>query len=179
VIFNRLILAAFDDEEYADADKWSREGRRRFPLSPRLMRSQLTVMLMPDAAPDPRVASMLADSIELVTVGDANRQAEHLLASAIVAGVLARAGLKDSARVNLVNAQKELLRGGAAELTLVYRAYAWTLVGDHTEALGQFAELLAKYPNSSAAGSWMFRELSTDARYGALRGGRPPTVRPE
>ena len=101
-IINRLTHAAYDLAQFPDADKWCREGQRRFPADARFVECELLIMtskfVEADPARAPARAWLLADSVVRLTPDERDKRYERLYARVLVAGVLARAGLRDSAQ---------------------------------------------------------------------------------
>ena len=95
VILNRLVLGYYDLGQFPDADKWCREGQRRFPRHPRL-RGMPAAAHGHRSSPNPtrrwpgswrtRWCSLTPDQRE--------RRYAKLNGRVLVAGVLARAGSK-------------------------------------------------------------------------------------
>ncbi|HTS88025.1 MAG TPA: serine/threonine-protein kinase [Gemmatimonadales bacterium] len=178
-IFNRLALFSYDLGQFPDADRWCREGRRRFPKDPRFVECQLLMMTSKfvdaDPARTPAEAWKLADSVVRLTPDERDRRYQQLYTRVLVAGVLARAGLKDSARKLLRDTRDDPEIDPSRDLANT-AAFIWTLAGDTTEALNQIKTYLVANPSRRAdfrdAPNWWFRTLSDDPRYKALVGER-------
>ncbi len=173
VILNRLALGFYDLGQFPDADKWCREGQRRFPKGPDFVECQLLLMTSKFTDPDPERAWKLADSMVKLTPDERDRRYTKLIGRVLVAGVLARAGKKDSARALLHSTKDDAEVDPSRDLAF-NAAFIWTLVGDSTEALNQLKAYLVANPGRVADfrdnPNWWFRDLSKDPRYKALVG---------
>jgi serine/threonine-protein kinase len=173
VILNRLALGYYDLGQFPDADKWCREGERRFPKTPSFVECQLLLMTSKYANPDPAMAWRLADSLVRLTPDEGDQRYARLNGRVLVAGVLARAGMKDSARAVLRNTRDDPEIDPSRDLAST-AAFVWTLVGDTTEALNQVKAYLLANPGRVADfrdnPNWWFRELANDPRYKQLVG---------
>jgi eukaryotic-like serine/threonine-protein kinase len=170
VIITRLAYAAYDDGEFAEANKWCREGQRRFPGDTRFIECALRMMLTNFVIPKPEWAWTLADSLVLLAGDSSARRYARLNGRVLVAGVLGRAGLTDSARSLLYNTKDDLTIDPTADLAL-WAAFVWTLIGDNTAALKQLKAYLDVNPGHRATfrnPNWWFQRLSEDPRYQEL-----------
>ena len=176
VILNRLVLGYYDLGQFPDADKWCREGQRRFPKASSFVECQLLLMESKYAQPDPALAWRLADSLVQLTPDQQEQRYAKLNGRVLVAGVLARAGLKDSARAVLRNTKDDPEIDPSRDVANT-AAFVWTLVGDTTEALNQLKAYLLANPARVADfrdnPNWWFRELANDPRYKRLVGATP------
>ncbi|MGH7677502.1 MAG: hypothetical protein ACRENU_03475 [Gemmatimonadaceae bacterium] len=163
VIVWRIALAAYDAGRFAEADEWCREGRRRFARDERFVRCRLLTLAMAEATPDPQSARSLADSLVLVTPPEQADLDPQRLGRVLLAGALARAGERDSARNLLTAVSPEFDRSTNTDLGL-YATRAWTLLGDMTEALNTLKAYLARYPQNSCGDlpGWWSRDLPAE-----------------
>ena len=173
LILQRLFLASYDLSQFVDADRWCREGQRRFPADFKFVSCQLWLMTTKAKEPDVAIAWKLADSVARVAPAP-QREFERLEARMLVAIVLARAGLADSAK-HL--AQRS--RGGpdvdATRDLMLDDAYVQLLAGDKDEALNSLKVYLAANPDRRARMAedpdWWFRSLQDDPKFQqAVRG---------
>ncbi len=171
-VINRLFLASYDLSQFSDATHWCQEGSRRFPADFKFTKCQLWLLTTKAKEPDAALAWKLADS--LPTIVPAGRQEiEGREARMLVAMVLARAGLMDSAR-----RVAERARAGAdidPTQTLAWdEIYVRILVGDRDAALKALKTYLAANPkvraNLAEQPNWWFRSIEDDPRYKALVG---------
>jgi serine/threonine-protein kinase len=169
----RLFLASYDLSQFVDADRWCKEGQRRFPADFKFVSCQLWLMTTKAKEPEVALAWKLADSVAMVAPAT-QREFERLEARMLVAIVLARAGLADSAK-HL--AQRS--RGGpdvdATRDLMLDDAYVQLLAGDKDEALNSLKVYLAANPDRRARMAedpdWWFRSLQDDPKFQqAVRG---------
>jgi serine/threonine-protein kinase len=176
-ILNRLTLAAYDMGQFPDADKWCREAQRRFPKDPRFVECELLIMtskfIDADPVKAPAKAWKLADSVVKLTPDERDQRYQRLYTRVLVAGVLARAGLKDSSQRMLRNTKDDPEVDPSRDLANT-AAFVWTLAGDTTEALNQIKAYLVANPSRRAdfrdSPNWWFRGLSNDPRYKEIVG---------
>ena len=176
-ILNRLTLAAYDLGQFLDADKWCREGQRRFPGDARFVKCELLIMtskfVEADSVKAPARAWLLADSVVKLTPDERDRRYERLYTRVLAAGVLARAGLRDSARSVLRHTPDDPEVDPSRDLANT-AAFIWTLAGDSAEAVNQIKIYLMANPGALDGfrdnPNWWFRGLSNDPRYRALVG---------
>jgi TolB-like protein/tRNA A-37 threonylcarbamoyl transferase component Bud32 len=171
-IIDRLFLASYDLSQFPDAEHWCAEGARRFPGNFKFTKCQLWLMSSKAREPDVTLAWKLADSVpKLAPVGDRDFEAHE--ARMILAMVLARAGLADSAR----QVARRARAGPEVDPTqdLAWdEIYVHLLLGDKDEAIKALKSFLAGNPERRAAlakeSDWWFRSIEDDPRYQALVG---------
>jgi len=175
-VLNRLAHATYDLGQFSDADKWCREGQRRFPRDYRFVECELLLMtskFVPADAAAPNRAWALADSVVALTPDPSDQRYERLYTRVLVAGVLARAGLTDSARDVLRSAKVDPEVDPSHDLAYT-AAFIWTLAGDTAAALEQIKLFLVANPGAISEfrdnPNWWFRGLSEDPRYKRLVG---------
>jgi len=175
-VLNRLTHATYDLGQFSDADKWCSEGRRRFPKDYRFVECELLIMTSKLAQPDPAKAWVLADSVVALTPDPRDQRYERLYGQVLVAGVLARAGQRDSAQ-HLLAATKPDPEVDPSNDLANTAAFVWLLAGDTTEALNQIKRYLVANPDRLVdfrdSPNWWFRGLSEDPRYKAIVGAKP------
>ena len=168
----RLYTTSYDLEQFADAQRWCEEGRRRFPENVRFVECQLWLMTSSAKAPDVAVAWKLLDDVVRLTPTQM-REYVRLESQNAVAAVLARARLPDSARSVLARS-----RGGPdvdpeSEL-LSYQAFAYVLLGDRDQALRLLKEQVAANPAHRGglmrSTHWWWRDIQDDRRFKELIG---------
>jgi TolB-like protein/tRNA A-37 threonylcarbamoyl transferase component Bud32 len=173
-VLNRLFTTSYDLTQFADAARWCDEGARRFPGDFNFTKCKLWMLTTRIRDPDVALAWKLADSLgKLSPVG--RREYDTRDARMAVAMVLARAGLRDSAR--------EVARRARAgsdvdpHQDLAYsEVYVHILRGDKDQALEALKRYLAANPErrisladtTHTTSSWWFRDLEDDPRYKAL-----------
>ena len=169
-VINRLFLISYDLSQFVDADHWCREGQRRFPDNFLFVKCQLLLMTSKAKEPDVALAWQLADSVpKLTPLG--RRDFERLDARMLVAMVLARAGLADSAR----QVSKRTRAGSDVDPTqeLAWDAiYVSILLGDKDEALKSLKSYLTANPQRreglAEEPGWWFRGIQDDPRFQEL-----------
>jgi serine/threonine-protein kinase len=173
-VINRLFTTSYDLAQFPDAARWCDEGARRFPGDFNFTKCQLWVMSTRIREPDVGLAWKLADSLEkLSPVG--RREYDAREARMIVAMVLARAGLGDSARQVALRA-----RTGTdvdPNQDLAYReAYVHILRADRVHALEALKRYFAANPERRPSladttqvwTNWWFQSIQDDPRFKAL-----------
>ncbi|MEO7822683.1 MAG: hypothetical protein ABIS15_03670, partial [Gemmatimonadaceae bacterium] len=89
----------------------------------------------------------------------------------VVAAVLARAGLPDSARRVLARARADRETDPRGEL-IGYEAFVRTMLGDRKEAIDLLQRYLTDHPEHrrgfAKVNAWWWRDLQTDPRFQTL-----------
>jgi len=168
----RLYTTSYDLEQFADAQRWCEEGRRRFPESLNFVKCQLWLMTSSAKPPDATLAWELLDQAVRLTPKQM-RDYVRLESQNAVAAVLARAGLGDSARRVLARSKAGPDVDPEAEL-LSYQAFAYLLLGDREEALHLLKEQIAANPahrvGYARSTHWWWRDIKDDPRFKQLIG---------
>jgi len=169
VIYSRLIFASYDAEKLDEAARWCDEAHHRFPSNARFYECSLWVAFGGGRQVSPPVARAILDSTLARTPDEALRKENRLEGTVLLAGILARAGQRDSAR-RLLRVTPDDSTADPLRETLGTRAYAWLLAGDRDQAL---ATLKVYYDipagrRPSSGSSWWYREIANDRRYLAL-----------
>ncbi len=176
VIISRLFTVSYDLEQHSQAARWCAEGRRRFADDYRFARCRLMLMTMPEAEADVELAwQTVAEWGEL----SPERLAEYHghLARMYVGGVLARAGLADSAARVLEGARADRELDPRRDLAWT-EAYMRVLLGDHDEAIDLLTQYMAANPDqihgadSEADVYWWWKDLRDDPRFQRVVMGR-------
>jgi serine/threonine-protein kinase len=150
----RLFLGSYDLEQLTQAHTWCDEGARRFPDDYRFAECRLWTLTMPGTTPDVVEAWRLVE--EAAEHAPPPRQEyERHRATIIVAAVLARADLPDSARSVLLAARAGADVDPRGELPFL-EAYVRTLLGDDDEAVALLRQLVAQETGEASedAGEW-------------------------
>ena len=176
-ILDRLFSAAYDLDQPVDASRWCNEGARRFPKDAQFMLCQLYLMTMKGQTPDVAKAWVLASSPVLrndQATGSPEFEVRH--ARMVIAAILARAGLRDSASAVIASARA----GADIDPTKdLYHdeAFAHLQAGDHVAALAALKVYLSANPDVrdglAEDPGWWFRELATEPGFKAAVGTRP------
>ena len=162
-----LCATSFELGQFADAESWCTEGRRRYPGAFEFPYYTL------QAIPLNEKARTSVDSAWAVyrELDRATPPAERMNSRPgwlmMVAGAAARAGLTDSARRILTAARR--LPTTASDVD-VYEAAAWTLIGNTAAALDRLESYLTKHPLKVAmvAAHPSFASLADDSRFQRL-----------
>lgn len=165
LIFSNLNAARFDD-----ARRWCRDARSKFPEDPRFSECELVVL---GSAGNTRAdvaeawmqlkAIEARDSIGILAFNAAFRRM-------MVAAVIARGGLRDSARAVVARARKD---PGNKDSSLAAEAYVHVLLGEREQAIKLLSQLLRTEPEVRArvARNPWFTELRDDPGFRALVSG--------
>jgi serine/threonine-protein kinase len=175
VIINRLAHANYDEGNFAAADRWCSEGRRRFPSNWRFYECQLLLMTSRFKTAEPARAWAIADSMVALSPAGVDRRYQQLNAQVLVAGILARAGQVDSARRLLNRTQDDPEADPSRDLANI-SAFVWLLAGDTTMAAKRVKDYLLTNPGRrrdfAENPNWWFRGIQNDPRYRqAVQGG--------
>jgi eukaryotic-like serine/threonine-protein kinase len=170
VILTRLFYASYDLGQSADAQHWCEEGQRRFSSNSEFTECRIWIMTLKSGQPDPALAWRLLDTL-LTRVPPPQRAYKQLAGQLAVAAVIARAGLKDSARRVV-----ERSRGGPevdpTEDLLYDAAFVYTLIGDKEDAIKALKRHLVANPSRAASlatdPGWWFRDLESEPEFKRL-----------
>jgi TolB-like protein len=179
-VVSLLFIAALHGERFAEAGSWCRLGLRRYEGDPRFAECELNLLAATARERrDGTAAWRLVEGIE-------RRDSLGMLSGTwvhrrmMVAAVLVRGGMPDSARAVLRRALAEQpRRSPGAEVRLV-EARVRVLLGEHDAALRLLASLIKDAPHYRgfvARGPW-FRPLHADPRFRALAAGVPSPAPP-
>jgi TolB-like protein len=169
----RLYSGNADMENWTEARQWCTIGRQRFPADPGFMNCPLDLMVAGAMEPDPEQAWEIARQIQ-ATAESSHAEYERLNATITVAGVLARAGLQDSARTVLDRASAAITPEVDVGNDLRWiEAQMRVLAGQEDQAIDILARLIAADPahafsNDGAIG-WMWRPLRDHPRFHELQ----------
>lgn len=166
-ILRRLFWAHYNLEQLRDAHAWCEEGASRFPDDYHFVECRLWLMISSGADPDPDGAWEQLQHLDELAPDEYERRLGRLL----VAGVLMRDGLQDSAAVVFDTGQ------GSAEIDplqeLVFQEAAIrSVTGDPDRAVELLRVYLAADPSASLeSGSglhWWWRDLAGRQDFQAL-----------
>lgn len=171
----RLFNASLDLEQFSQADRWCREGKARFPNNDRFAWCELMMMVTPFQAPDVQRAWELVALIDTLTP-EQFRDYQQANARIFAAGVVARAGLEDSARSVLQRTRARVTPQIDPEATLTRNeAFVLTLLGDYDGAVDMLRRYFAAAPGRGLFGDagtigWMWRPLQGNPGFQELIG---------
>ena len=166
-----LFRTHYDLAQLSEAKQWCEEGARRLPDDYRFAQCQLWTMISAIRHPDVDVAWDLAARVETLAPEGLRVYYGHE-SRMIVGGVIARAGLADSANsvLNRAGADEAIDPSG----TLMRVEAVMRILGrEYERALGLLEEYRLIHPDYSfdVQGElhWFWRPLRSDARFQAIR----------
>lgn len=168
-VLRRLFSANYDLARTDRAREWCLEGRRRFPLDHFFLECQLFVMTMDGADPQPFRAWEIFDSIRDLTAG--GWEAVEPWELQVVGGILARAGLADSASAVMARGHRGPREDPTGEL-LPLEAAMRLLNDQEGEALSLLQEYTADAAGHFGQGQslhWWWRKLEGNPDFERLR----------
>ncbi len=168
----RLQQTSYDLQNFPQAAHWCDVGHQRFPQNPRFVECQLWVMGTNAVPADPVRAWSLVDSLVALTA-PRERDYRRSEAQMLVGGVLARAGLVDSAKRVMVRARATPAVDPALDLVAIEAAVR-TMIGDKDEAIRLLSRYIAANPEHregfATQNYWWWQPLHDDQRFAALVG---------
>jgi TolB-like protein len=172
-ILIRLFGTSYDLEQYPEALKWCNEGRRRYPTDAFINSCRLWMYTTRLARPDVDSAWIYRKQYVALAPGDKRVTAEKM-GDILVAGALARAGLKDSARHVLLRARATPEQDPERELE-GNEAVMHVILGDQDEAVRLIADYLTVHPEhrkgfATRVSPW-WRDLQTNPKFKKLIAG--------
>ena len=173
-VLTRLFLTSLDLEDAAEANKWCREGFRRFPRSPPFTECQIQVYALKGQKADvPKLWTLLEQNV--AQYPPAEREYRRRRGELFVAMALANAGLKDSAGAVALRARE----GAGADVDptrdLVYVEILFrSMAGDRDEAIRLLKLYLVTNPEDKVTiaqdSTWWWRNLRSDPEFRRLVG---------
>jgi TolB-like protein len=165
-----LYTTSYDLGQFPNAKTWCDEARQRFPKEFLTARCQLWIMTTKAVRPDVPEAWLRAAAYENA-VPPQEREYYRREGQIVVAAVLARAGLADSARRVLVRARADRSIDPRGEL-MGYEAFVRTMLGDKKEAVDILQRYLTEHPEHrrgfSRTNAWWWQDLQNDSRFKTL-----------
>ncbi|HEU0076408.1 MAG TPA: hypothetical protein VFQ76_02090, partial [Longimicrobiaceae bacterium] len=164
----RLFTGSYDLEQFTQAERWCGEGARRFPGDFRFAECQLLVMTTPAVQPDAERAWGLVSRLAALTP-EPRRAHELTRGRMLVAGVLGRVGMVDSARAVLLRAHGEAgYAGDPARELLLLEAHVRTTLGDEDAAIDVLKQYAAVTPDHGFDHYWWWHPLRANPRFREL-----------
>ena len=142
---DRLFWAHYDLGQFAEAGRTCQEAGARFSADRRFKQCELWMMITPVGEADPAAAWTLLEQVDTLTP-PALRPFQHRVSEIVVAGVLARSNLPDSARSVLLDARGGPEEDPGQELP-GYEAIMRTILGDFDEAVQQLRRYVSAHPD--------------------------------
>jgi tetratricopeptide (TPR) repeat protein len=169
----RLYATSYDLEQFPDAVQYCDEGKRRFPENARFAECELWLLASRAMEPDvDRAWELLARIHEAEP--PQGHDFRHLLGRMVVGGVLARAGLTDSANAVWVGSRGNPEIDPALEL-LGFEAVFRLQAGEEEEAMRLVKTYLTASPEHRAGwrwtSHWWWRGLQDNPEFQQLMGG--------
>ena len=147
-ILDRLFWASHDLADFPAATRWCHEGGRRFPQNYRFVECQLWLQLAPDAELDiPRAWSLAARSDSLTP--PAERGLRSRWREFLVAGVIGRTGMRDSAEHVFARARTNDPTIDPEHELMGVEAIARAQMGDDNGAIALLKRYVAMNPTHS------------------------------
>ena len=167
-ILSRLTTANYDLAEFTQAKRWCDEGGQRFPADYRFTQCGIILMTTRIAEPKPDEAWRLL-ALQDSLAPPAQRAGIHATGAMFTAGVLARAGMPDSAKRVLDRAYSAVPPDADPDHALMrLRAYVLTLAGDVDGAIDVLKRYAAVVPHSSFDHYWWWQDVRANPRYREL-----------
>jgi tetratricopeptide (TPR) repeat protein len=170
----RLYVTSYDMGGFPNAADWCDKANQRFPHTVLSTRCRLWIMTAKSVRPDPVDAWRKAADYESVAPPQ-QKEYNRREAEIVVADVLARAGLADSARRVLVRARADRTIDPRGEL-MGYEAFVRAQMNDRKEAVDLLERYLTDHPEHRAgfakARQWWWENLQNDPRFKNLVAGQ-------
>ncbi len=169
-IYDRLMYAHYDLEQFRDAKVWCDEGARRFPENYKFAECKLWLMAAPSTDADVDAAWELAARLDSLAP-EAQLAYEQRLGRLLVAAVLRKAGMPDSASSVFVRGRGDDAIDPAQDL-LLYEAAMRATTGDLDGAMEALKRYVAANPQATFGQGgeihWWWRELRNRPDFQAL-----------
>jgi serine/threonine-protein kinase len=144
-ILARLFWTSHDTENFPDAARWCEEGRRRFPADAFFVECRLWMLTTKSMKPMPADAWRQLDTLKAIT--PPNRwEYERRMGEMLVAGVLAKAEMRDSAQRVLDRAKSTPELDPEREL-LGTQVVVRLFLKDYDRAMDDLTAYLAAHPD--------------------------------
>lgn len=167
-VLARLTTGLYNLEQFTESRRWCDEGHRRFAEDHRFVVCQLILMTTSSEPADPeRAWALLARLDSLAPPYQA--EWERIRGELLVGGVIARAGLQDSARAVLRRAREKTSPAIDPDRFMYsLEAHMRTLLGDDDEAVDLLTQLAAVQPHADFESEWWWRSLRGHPRFQEL-----------
>jgi len=170
----RLFSTSYQLDDKNEADKWCKEGQRRFPSDYRFSECQILYYALKGVKPDIPAAWAAYDRYVSLSPGSL-KDFNRLLGGMRMAVALARAGLGDSARRVAERSRADGSVDPSRDLAQI-EAVALDILGDKEAAFKQISIWLASNPQQVSSldqdDSWELKDLRDDPKYAAAFKGK-------
>lgn len=167
-VVSRLFAGNYTLQNFGEALRWCEIGQRRFPENPEFSSCEVLLMTTPEREPDPERAWELVSRIDSIASGREGEW-EQLRAEIAAGGVLAQAGMADSARSVWNRARRKATADVDPSRWLpALEAYMRTLVDDHDQAVDLLGRYVAVNPGANWEDNWWWRELRSHPEFQEL-----------
>ena len=170
-ILFELYVTSYDLGAFSPAQKWCDLLKKRFPQNPNVGRCQLWIMTTKGASKDPDEAWRRASEYVRLAPPQLKEYTKRE-AQIVVAEVLNRAGLQDSARHVLARAKTSDPAIDPRGELLGYEAFVRAQLGDKQEAVDLLQKYLTDHPEHrggfSKANPWWWQPIQDDPRFKRL-----------
>jgi serine/threonine protein kinase/tetratricopeptide (TPR) repeat protein len=169
-VITNLLFSALNRERYADASTWCETGRRRYPNDPRFSECRLIVLawsVRDRSQVDEAWNAAQRIQTEVTNPDVKNRWPNHHL---MVAMILARAGMAESARAVVAAVHRDQPPNRSIVDIAYDEAYVWLLLNDRAKALSLLRSYVMAHPEDReyVRGSPWFQSLREDSVFRSL-----------
>ena len=170
-ILFELYVTSYDLGAFSPAQKWCDLLKKRFPQNPNVGRCQLWIMTTKGASKDPDEAWRRASEYVRLAPPQLKEYTKRE-AQIVVAEVLNRAGLQDSARHVLARAKTSDPAIDPRGELMGYEAFVRAQLGDKQDAVDLLQKYLTDHPEHrggfSKANPWWWQPIQDDPRFKRL-----------
>lgn len=168
----RLFYGNFDLENFSQAHEWCERGQQRFKDDWRFTFCELRLMASPGSRAQPARAWALHARLDSLTPAP-RKPFEHVRGMMAVGGVLARAGMRDSANAVLTRARSQVTSDiDPTHDLLFFEAHMRLLMGQNEAAFDLLRRGVLANPDQGIPADkpfpWMYRELQDHPRVSVL-----------
>lgn len=168
-VLGRLVGGTYDMQAFDQTKRWCLEGFRRFPADPRFSACQVLILTTPIETADVERGWRLIAQVDSVAF-QPQQEIHRAKARIYMGGVLARAGLPDSADAVLRRGRAEFRpeMDPRRELYLAEAAFRANLLGDVDGAIDLLKQFAAANPDFGFEHHWWWRDVRRHPRYSEL-----------
>jgi serine/threonine-protein kinase len=170
-VIDRIFFGSLDLGDFGTADRWCGRGATRFPGDPRFVICQLFLQVTPEFPADVARGWQLVGRLDSISAPTFARAQARVL----MGGVLARAGLADSARAVWTKTRSDVTSAvDPGRVLSALEAYTRTLAGDMDEAIELLKQAVVANPGHDFANTagryWWWNELRLHPRWREISG---------